>query len=267
MAANKLIRERETWLTLKPQTGAEGEAHSASANGSMPAANGRRITELKDKHKGEIGWLIGNGPSVRIEDLERLDGAVAFCCNRFYLAYDRMRFRPTYLGSTDKQMIRDFGREMVDAHPGTVLFIGEENPALEGDCVWFPMKSRTPLEFSEDVSDFVMPGGGTLVAAMQIGYHMGITRYYLYGVDHSFTYDVDEEIEDVYERASGDGNHFIENYRSGKRWAPPVLWQVEGAMLSCRLFLESRGGWVKNATRGGKLEVLERVEFDEVAPR
>jgi glycosyltransferase involved in cell wall biosynthesis len=229
-------------------------------------ANERRIGALWNRHKGETAWLIGNGPSVRTEDLERLAGCVTFACNRFYLAYEGMRFRPTYLGSNDRQMIRDFGREMIEKHPGTVFFISEDAPDVKGNHVWVRLRSRTPLEFSEELYEYVMPGGGTLVGAMQIGYHMGITRFYLYGVDHNFTYQINEQAKDEFERAVGDGNHFIPNYRSGRVWCPPVTWQIEGALLSCHLFLQSKGGWVKNATRGGKLEVLERVDFDEIMP-
>jgi len=251
------------WATFKSDDSEEMRRRIELAErGGAVSENDRKIAELRDKHKGEIGWLVGNGPSVRTKDLERLRGAVTFCCNRFYLAYDKMKFRPTYLGSTDKQMIRDFGAEMVAKHPGTVYFVAEERPDIPGDFVWFPMKSRTPLVFSENVYDFVMPGGGTLITAIQIGYHMGITKFYLYGVDHSFNFKSDDTIEDHYARASGDGNHFIRDYRSGKRWSPPVLWQVEAAFLSCHVFLQARGGWIRNATRGGKLEVVDRVSFD-----
>jgi hypothetical protein len=256
------------WATMLQDDSEEMRRRIALAeSGEALCDNDRKIAQLKDIHNGEIGWLIGNGPSVRIEDLERLKNCVTFCCNRFYLAYDRTLFRPSYLGSCDRQMIRDFGAEMVDRHSGKVFFVSEERPIMEGDFIWFPMKSRTPLVFSENVYDFVMPGGGTLVTAIQIGYHMGITKFYLYGVDHNFTFKENDKAQDHYEKATGDGNHFIENYRSGKAWAPPVLWQVEGALLSSHVFLQARGGWIKNATRGGKLEVLERVDFDDVAPR
>jgi hypothetical protein len=260
--------EPSVWVTMPHDDSEEMRRRIELAEKGMAHCdNDRQIAELKNIHKGEIGWLIGNGPSVRVEDLERLGNSVTFCCNRFYLAEDRMDFRPTYLGSCDRQMIRDFGGEMVDRHPGKVFFVSEENPDVPGDFVWFRMKSRTPLEFSDNVYDFVMPGGGTLVAAIQIGYHMGITKFYLYGVDHNFTFQENATAEDHYEKATGDGNHFIENYRSGKAWAPPVLWQVEGAFLSSHVFLQARGGWIKNATRGGKLEVSERVDFDTVVPR
>ncbi len=85
-------------------------------------------------------------------------------------------------------------------------------------------------------------------------------------MDHNFVYDEKEDEKDHYQRAIGDDNHFIPNYRSGKAWAPPVLWQVEGALQSCHVFLQQFGGWIRNATRGGKLEVLDRVDFDLVAP-
>ncbi|HOH28079.1 MAG TPA: hypothetical protein PLL36_01025 [Candidatus Hydrogenedentes bacterium] len=235
----------------------EGRPHSKNDAG---------IAALADIHAGQTGWLLGNGPSVRVSDLERLAGQVVFGCNRLYLAYENMRFRPTYLCSTDEQMIRDFGQEMIDNHPGKTLFVAPQFPSLAGDFVWFPMGSATPLEFSTNVYDYVMPGGGTLVAAIQIGFHMGIRRFYIYGMDHNFVYEEKDNENDHYQRATGDGNHFIPNYRSGKAWAPPVLWQVEGALLSCHVFLQHHGGWIRNATRGGKLEVLERVDFDLAAP-
>lgn len=260
------VRGNHGWLTVSPQVDAVRKAAWAR-RGVLDrlTLNERRIAALRDRHQGQTGWLIGNGPSVRFDDLLRLGAEATFCCNRFYLAYDKTPFRPTYLLSTDKQMIEDFGEEMVERHPGPVLFVAEEESTVPSRGIWLRLKSRTPLEFSENIFDFVMPGGGTLVAAIQIGYFMGITRFYLYGVDHTFSYETVES-GDPWRRASGDGNHFIEGYRDSKPWAPPVLWQAEGALLSCQTFLESKGGWVRNATRGGKLEVLERVDFDQVAP-
>lgn len=260
-------RPAASWLSLKIDDSPKMRRRVELANqGKGLTQNDRRIGALYNKHKGEIAFLLGNGPSVRVEDLEKLQGSVTFGCNRLYLAYDRMDFRPTYLCSSDSQMIRDFGAEMVEKHPGTVLFISKERPGIAGDFTWFEMKSRTPLEFSENVYDFVMPGGGTLITAIQIGYHMGITRFVLYGVDHHFHYEKNGNAQSVLDSAKGDGNHFIPGYRSGKPWTPPQAFQVEGAFLSCHVFLQSKGGWIKNATRGGKLEILERIDLDEIVP-
>ena len=37
-----------------------------------------RLQRMKDIHKGQVAWLIGNGPSVRVKDLDRLSGQVTF---------------------------------------------------------------------------------------------------------------------------------------------------------------------------------------------
>jgi len=223
--------------------------------------NLRRIKSLSNVHKGKIGWLVGNGPSVKTDELNLLHDFVTFGCNRLYLVYDQMKFRPSYLCSTDKQVIQDFGQEMVSASHGNVFFVAENDPKLNGEYIWFKMKSSTPLKFSTNVADHVMPGAGTLITAIQIGYHMGITKYYIYGMDHNFKYNEDKAQSDPYRKGTGDGNHFIPNYRSGKAWGPPVYKQVEGALLSCLVFLQSRGGWIKNATNGGNLEILDRINF------
>ena len=73
----------------------------------------RELSKLKDIHRGRQAFLIGNGPSVRIEDLEKFKDQLTFCFNRFYLAYDRMDFRPTYTLAADPQFIQDFSSEFL----------------------------------------------------------------------------------------------------------------------------------------------------------
>lgn len=103
-----------------------------------------------------------------------------------------------------------------------------------------------------------MSGGGTLIAAIQLGHHMGIREFYLYGVDHNFAYDKNDDKQND---AKGDGNHFIKNYRSGKTWQSPKMELVEEAFMKSDIILRQDGGFLKNATNGGKLEVLDRISF------
>lgn len=228
--------------------------------------NDRKLLRLKDLHKGKVGYLIGNGPSVRTEDLEALDGAVTFCCNRFHLCYDMTDFRQTYTVSSDQTMIDDFGEEIVSKSAGTVVLVSNERTTLRGDYILLRWddRSREPFRFSEQPYHHVWLGGSTLFSAAQLGYYMGIRHFYVYGVDHSFKHVIDDNEEDPFRRAKGDENHFIPNYRSGKGWNPQQSDHVELSFQTCDLFLRSRGGWMKNATRGGKLEVLERVNLGDL---
>ena len=212
---------------------------------------------------GRVGFLIGNGPSVRPADLDRLCQRATFCCNRFYLAYDKMKFRPTHLVSADRQMIEDFGAEMIVKGEAKVWFADEIPSKVKGDYTWVRSIWHRPYEFSRDVGLWADPGGATLITALQIGYHLGIRHFYLYGVDHSFKFKPVEDPAQGHRTAQGDGNHFIANYRSGKLWAPPLTDLIEEAFSTCDRELRREGGWVKNATRGGALEVLERISFEE----
>lgn len=219
---------------------------------------------LKNIHKGRTAFMIGNGPSVRISDLAKMGDNVSFCCNKFYMAYDMTKFRPTYTVASDRQMIGDFGDEIVKKTEGRLLLALDDDPLIAGDYTWIRLKHFKPQHlFKKPIFRYVLPGGATLIVAIQIAYFMGITKFYLYGVDHDFNFEIDENEKDIFRKAVGDKNHFIPNYRSDKKWCPPNTNQIEEAFQICDRFMRSRGGWIKNATRGGKLEVLEREDFDQ----
>jgi hypothetical protein len=222
-----------------------------------------RLHALKAQSSGDVAFLIGNGPSVKIEDLDQLVGRCSFCCNRFYLAYDQMEFRPTFTLSGDRQVVDDFGADIVDHSGNTVIFTTDENPKIS-HSLWLPSVSNgSRLVLANDRLARITPGGGTLIAAIQIGYFLGIRKFVLYGVDHNFNFKKEQDAEDEFRSASGDENHFIKGYRSGKSWCPPAMQLIEDSFSYADEMLRQEGGFLVNATRGGKLEVLERVELED----
>jgi hypothetical protein len=216
---------------------------------------------MKDRHQGETAWIIGNGPSVAFADLEALRGRLTFCFNRFHLAYGSTAFRPTYTVTGDKQMIEDFGQQIVDEAGGTVFVVHERPPDLLGDYVWVRMSPVFPPLFSRAAEAIVSPGGSSLYMAMQIGYAMGIRQFYLYGTDFRFVFERAPG-GDAFRIATGDSNHFIANYRAGKPWCPPSLRDIATSFLAARRLFEREGGFVRNASRGGLMEMFERVPFE-----
>ncbi|MGQ9369006.1 glycosyltransferase [Azospirillum sp. ST 5-10] len=225
----------------------------------------RRLAGLRDVHAGRTAWLIGNGPSVRPEDLDRLRGEITFGFNRFHLAHGMTALRPTYTVTGDRQMIEDFGQEIVDRSGGTVFVADAEPPELVGDFVWLRQIAHHPPLFSFDPAEFVSPGGSSLFVAMQLAYFMGIRTFHVYGADFRFVYERSGS-GDKFRTATGDNNHFIPNYRSNRPWCPPSFRDICPAFLAARVLMESGGGWIRNATRGGLLEIFERADFDAVAP-
>lgn len=222
----------------------------------------KKIRTLENIHKDKIGILIGNGPSVRLADLEALPSdCITFCCNRFYLAYPDTRFRPTYTCASDKQTIADFGQEIVANSEGTCFIASPRHPRLKGQYIWIQHFGR---KFSYSPYRGINPGGATLVCALQLGFFMGIRKFYLYGVDHNYQVMQKVPSTDVFYSAVGEGNHFIKNYRSGKPWCPPASDYIERSFIECDAILRKNAGGLYNATRGGLLNVLERVSFENI---
>jgi hypothetical protein len=120
-----------------------------------------------------------------------------------------------------------------------------------------------PSLFSRDAALFVTPGGSSLYVAMQIAFFLGIRKFYLYGTDFRFTLQKRRGSGDNWRSATGDGNHFIQNYRSNRGWCPPSIENILPSFLAARQLMESEGGFIRNATRGGALEVFDRIGFDE----
>ena len=90
--------------------------------------------------------------------------------------------------------------------------------------------------------------------AIQIAVYLGFKEIYLLGVDFSFCKDYKDK-----------SNHFVENYYN-KNSKTTVVTENEQlkAYQKAKQYAETHGIKIYNATRGGKLEVFERVDFDSL---
>ena len=56
---------------------------------------------LKNIHKGRRGFVIGNGPSLKLGDLDRLQNEITIASNKIYLAFNETNWRPSYFTVCD----------------------------------------------------------------------------------------------------------------------------------------------------------------------
>jgi hypothetical protein len=220
-----------------------------------------RLAALRDRHQGETAWLLGNGPSVRLADLDALEGRLTFGFNRFHLAHRRTRLRPTYTVTGDRQMIEDFGQEIVGKSGGTVFVAHEVPPELTGDYIWLRQLAIDPPLFSLGPEQVVSPGGSSVFVALQLAHFMGVRRCYLYGTDFSFTFAQPAAGPDPFRAAVGEGNHFIADYRGGRPWCPPSLRDIAAGFHIAGQVMAADGGFIRNASHGGLLEIFPREDF------
>ena len=230
----------------------------------------QKISQLNLIHQGKRCFLIGNGPSVRLSDLELLNDEITFCCNRFHLCYDDTSFRPKYIVSADDYMIKDFGMEISQSaiqNKQSAFFGMTKDPRhyLHNDdsVIWIRLNRNRPFRPSSNISKSIGNGGASLLFAAQIAMHMGINEMYLYGVDHNFqNYQLSNTSK--LNSARGDGNHFIRNYRAGKSWVPPTTSFTEASYRALDDYLSSKGGFLKNSSRKSALPHIQRIDFDSI---
>ncbi len=66
---------------------------------------------------------------------------------------------------------------------------------------------------------------------------------------------------------NNDPNHFDPSYfGKGAKWHDPNVDEMIRQYRNMRKGVEYHGGRIRNATRGGKLEVFERIDYDSLFP-
>ena len=232
---------------------------------------GRYMAKIHNTHLGESCFIIGNGPSLTVEDLDTLHrkGIDTFGVNRIYQIFSQTEWRPTYYVSTDHVMIRDKLDE-VNKIPAKVKFIPLQNRyylgiRVKGAKHFFRNDRREkdqPEGFSLDCTDQVNIRGTVTIACMQLAMHLGYKYIYLLGIDHNFDKIITADGEIIIDPSVK--NYFVEGYDDDV--ASEVthdLGNTTRAYYDVRRFINKTDVKIYNATRKTKLEAFERVTFEE----
>lgn len=235
-----------------------------------PAFRHPELIKYKDIHKGKRIFIIGNGPSLRVEDLDTLhrNGEICIAANKIYKIYDKTKWRADYIGMYDQNVVEDCAEDF-DKIPGT-LFVGDsyhhERPERKSENVQYfhcINSNRVYMpngpKFSEDMCYGCYEGYTiTYTFGIQFAVYTGAKEIYLLGCDQNFVAD-----------PTAEGSHFIKDYfteeqKARYRQYDSPIQQSARAYVYAKRHLEKRGIKIWNATRGGKLETFDRVNFDNL---
>jgi len=225
----------------------------------------KRLTALKDIHKGKRAFIVGNGPSLQQTDLSKLRNEITFGMNRIYLAFPEWRFTTSYICVTNDLVVEQFADDFIALSiPKFIAWRSRRhfNPELPIQKLQtFVYTSYTGPRFSGDVRGRVWEGATVTNLALQLAFHMGVEKAILIGVDHTFTSKGDANKIVVSE--GDDPNHFMPNYfGKGVRWQLPDLDTSEIGYVFAREAYRRAGREVVDATVGGKLTVFPKVEYE-----
>lgn len=240
----------------------------------------KNIDETRELHKvhkgmkkfknicaGEKCFIIGNGPSLTVEDLEsiRNKGYKSFASNRIYLIYPKTKWRPDFYFMSDNILIKTDGKsDKLDVPMSNRFFPRQSMKEVNGgtfyNTIGFDYKNCG--KFSKDASEGVYPAGTITSEMIQIAYYMGFSEIYLLGVDFSYKMSDKSKSGETY-TYNNEKNYFIDGYlKKGEVAQIPDRQANIFGFEAARKAIEEEGKIIKNATRGGQLEVFERIDAD-----
>ena len=247
------------------------QASSAHAEDVLSLTdNDSRLEALRDRHAGRRCFIIGNGPSLRISDLDMLKNEITIASNKIYLAFDETDWRPTYFTICDAVVARN-NKDRIEALDLVKVGGPSVKKTLGGDprAIFVNPQPREDdgLPFVWDLLRGARAGHSVVNLGIKLAYWMGIREIYVIGVDFSFTLPSKKTGEIVFGNevlvSEGEVNHFHPDYRKpGEEWTVPQLDIQREEFLAARRYIEEHGGRIMNASRFTKLDVWERVDFD-----
>ena len=233
----------------------------------------KRLARFKGLHKGKRCFVIGNGPSLSNIDLDKLKGEFTFSSNGIYMMFNKTDWRPSYYVCIDDEILRK-AYDDIEKNIKCPAFISQEAimslARFNLDNFYFfthdhrnKLRPERTNDFSEEIA-ILSNGHNVTYACLQICVYMGFSEIFLLGVDNTFRLGVKLNGELVYGKS--DISHFHKNYKNiiADNYATIPIDVINAAYTTARVHCESRGVKIYNATRGGELEIFERIDFDSL---
>lgn len=218
-----------------------------------------RIEKFHNLYRGSRCFIVATGPSLTTRDLEllRIKKEICISMNTIFYAFDKTKWRPNYYVMDDYRGIEEY-KDIIDTIEFGVKFLGDTSEMFwkeaHGKDIYCFHKSyeyyinRLP-KFSDDFSKGIYAGGAVTYTCMQLAVYMGFKEICLLGVD--FTYSDDES------------KPYLHFHKEDNLAATGYAKQVKLAYIAAEKYTREHGIKIYNATRGGKLEIFERVNLDK----
>ena len=224
-------------------------------------------------------FVIGCGPSLKVEDLEKLKGEATFASNRIYAMFERTDWRPRYYASQDDGVLHEIKDKLLEVSKqvGTMFLSGNVMRIYSSELkrqknvkfMYINTTSEGKQKMDIDVPDGIHNGINISYTLIELAIYMGFKEIYLLGIDHNYITKKNQQGETVL-----DGNSTA-NYFAG---IAPLKYEAKvkeedlthlmdgstNAYQNAKIFADDHGIKIFNATRGGHLEVFERIDFDRI---
>jgi hypothetical protein len=262
-------------LTLR-LSGYLQSVHSGFLSFDIPVdKDSRKLFYLKNKHKGQSALIVGNGPSVRIENLENSSGMISFGMNQIFRIFEKTNWRPDYYAISDTLVAENFGDKILSLYNGTILasyhlkqILGSDKRILyfrkDHECY-----ENTNPQFSDNCMKIVYGGYTTSYLCMQLAWFFGMKNMFTMGIDANYDFDDAEKVgmHGNYEvvLTKQKKNWFIPEYfDENEKMIKPKVKQQSLAYYAAKRFIEAKGGNITNVGQDSPLDIFPRKDFESI---
>lgn len=221
------------------------------------------IKNLHNSHKGERCFVIATGPSLLIEDLEKIKNEYSFSMNSIIKAFPKTKWRPDFYMIQDEYVYDKLEQELFEIAEKEDFIISaggvipqryisaekyKEFPLHYLNHKMFRKKGWGKFKFSDDCYSVIYDGYTVALSVLQMACYMGFKEIYLLGCDCNYNLSKSHFIDYGHHdpKAIFTGDRLIQGHYEFKKFA------------------DSKGIKVINCTRGGMLEVYPRMELEVV---
>jgi hypothetical protein len=227
-----------------------------------------KLVKYKNCHKNQRVFIVASGPSLTLEDINLLKGEISFSMNSIFKLFDKTDWRPTYYGIIDSSVFKKLKDEInfqelnCAFFPDKYISWNQMNanpvPVMGNFCLNSQQRAVIPanwrkVKFGSDMTKLFYEGTSVVHFILQISIYMGFTEIYLIGADCNY---------------HGSNKHSsIVDYSGGNVMVNSAESIYNGLIQDYSIAKEvadQRGVKIYNATRGGMLEVFERVELENI---
>lgn len=216
------------------------------------------LRSFRNKHNGEQCFIVGTGPSLKMDDLELIKNEYSFSVNSIVLSLTDTTWRPTYYAIQDKSGYERL-KEKINNVQLPNIFIGFSDKTLSPkpigiDYVPFPLflidHGKPGINhhnrFSNNAYKVVYDGHSITYSCIELAVYMGFKRIVLLGVDCDYSNKINHVV--AYSQQTDVNAAFLmqESYKCARKYADKH--DVE----------------ILNATRNAKMDVFKRVKLEDV---
>jgi len=235
--------------------------------------------QYRNLHAGKRCFVIGNGPSLRKQDLSHLANDVTFVMNAFCKHEVVTKWQPTYYFFSDPVLFdgsessAEFFRTLKTTIHETTFFVPvnhkeiiEKERILPPESTrFFAQSGRVLGEDTNEVVDFArpVPSAETIAQTAIMGaIYMGCSPIYLMGLDHDWLAHHGETGYNFYPGLILNNHPQVTGKLGDYGRQMESLLRVRRSYERLQVIVEKKGIKVLNATNGGFLDLFERVSYE-----